>query len=70
MLDSMIAAFFSVLIQRFPKDEVKQILDAIFDEVEDRIKASPNQWDDKLLQPAIDIIRDYFDIPDNDPIVQ
>ena len=70
MVESMIAAFFAVLMQRFPKEDVKKILDSLFDEVEDMVAASPNTWDDKLVLPAINIIRDYFDIPDNDPMVQ
>jgi len=67
MIESMIAAFFAVLIQRFPKKEVKVLMDDMFDKVEDMIAASPNKWDDKLFLPAIGMIRDYLDIPDNDP---
>ena len=70
MVESLIAAFFAVLIQRFPKEDVKKLLDSLFDEVEDMVALSPNKWDDKLVLPAIGILRDYFDIPDNDPIVQ
>ena len=69
MLESLIAAFFAVLVARFPKEDVKELLDGMFDLVEDKIAATPNKWDDRIIQPAINIVRDYLDIPDNDPMV-
>jgi hypothetical protein len=70
MLQSMIAALIAVLLQRFPKDVVKGILDKLLDEIEDMVAASPNQYDDMIVTPLIKALRDYFDIPDNDPLVQ
>ena len=70
MLESMVAALFSVILKRFPKDVVKDLLDMLLDQVEDYIDATPNKYDDMILNPIIKTLRDYFDIPDTDDLVK
>jgi len=53
---------------KFLKDdkEIKTVVDAFLDKVEDRIAASPNKFDDMAIGSCITLIRKSFDIPDND----
>jgi hypothetical protein len=70
MLQSMIAALFAVLLQRFPKEVVKKLIDGLLDGVENYVDATPNEYDNMIIEPIIKALRDYFDIPDNDDLVE
>ena len=68
MLIKMIEALVMVLLAQFPKDKVKEALDALLDVIEDMVANSANQIDDTVVLPLCKAIREYFDIPDNDPV--
>ncbi len=44
---------------------LKEILDDMLDVVEQRIADSPTKLDDRLIQPLIDSLRAYANVPDN-----
>ena len=66
MLEALIQSFWSVVLSMYGEEEVKEIIDAAIDKVEDKIEASENKIDDWMLMPPIKALREYFDIPDND----
>jgi hypothetical protein len=47
-------------------DELKFIMDAILDFLEEKVLGSASKIDDALVLPVVNLIRISFDIPDND----
>lgn len=47
-------------------EEIKIAIDAFLDKVEDRIKESPNKFDDVAIGSCITLIRKTMNVPDND----
>lgn len=47
-------------------DEIKEIVDAFLDKVEDKVKNSPNKFDDVAIGSCVTLIRKTMNIPDND----
>jgi len=44
---------------------VKIVLDDLIDQAESAIEDSPTQWDDRLVLPALAMLRRRLDIPDD-----
>ena len=44
---------------------VKMALDDLIDQAESAIEDSPTQWDDRLVLPALAMLRRRLDIPDD-----
>lgn len=60
----------SILLDFLKNDEeIKIVIDAFLDKVEDRIAASPNKFDDLAIGSCITLIRKTMNIPDNDKAV-
>lgn len=55
----------NILLTSFPERMIKDYLDDLIDVIEDRIASSANELDDFAL-PILQMLRDLFDIPDND----
>lgn len=47
-------------------DTAKQVVDAAFDKIENRVAESANKFDDALILPILKTIREKLNIPDND----
>lgn len=56
------------LINLIDEDMVKRALDAMFDAIENKVQESENKFDDRLVLPAIALLRRSLTIPDNDDI--
>lgn len=54
------------LVDDLDEDTCKRVADAIFDVVENKVAESKNKIDDRLILPAIGLMRKSFDVPDND----
>ena len=66
VLASLLGTLIVSLIQQFPKEEVKKLLDSFLDKIEDKIAASATDLDNVVVLPVIKAIRNIFDIEDND----
>ena len=53
------------LLALLPKDTAKEVIDDVLDKVEKKIADSETKWDDNLVQPMIDKLREVSDIPDD-----
>jgi hypothetical protein len=54
------------LLKFLKPDVLKKAVDAMLDAVEDSVEASANKVDDMLVLPLVKVIRETFNIPDND----
>jgi hypothetical protein len=66
LLEEALQTIMAVLLKRFTPEKLKEGLDKFFDWVEDACDESPNPYDNVLIKKPIEIIREAFDIPDND----
>ena len=66
VLANLIGRLVSALIAMLPKDIAKKAVDALLDKIEDAVTASATPIDDKIVLPLCELIRDSFDIPDED----
>jgi len=66
VLANLIGRLVSALIAMLPKDIAKKAVDALLDKIEDAVAASATPIDDKIVLPLCKLIRDSFDIPDED----
>lgn len=66
LIVKMVGIVITKILSSVTKDVSQVFLDKIFDAAEDAIAKSENTVDDAVLLPAIEKIRELFDIPDND----
>ncbi len=55
-----------MMLERISAEDIKRFTDFGFDLIENKVKDSPNQYDDMVVLPVIELFRKAFDIPDND----
>jgi len=65
-LAQLIGRLVGMVITMLPKDVMKRAVDALLDKIEDAVIASKNPIDDKIVLPLCLLIRQSFEIPDND----
>lgn len=63
-----IQALLGLVLGYLTKEQLKDFADMAFDFVEDAVQKSENPYDDAIVLPLIQKIRDAFDIPDNDDV--
>lgn len=56
----------STLLSLLSKEQGKEIIDALFDKVEEMVSRSENKLDDMVVLPLINKAREILDVPDND----
>jgi hypothetical protein len=56
----------SQLLEMLNPEVLKDVVDKLLDYVEEKIEDSETQIDDKLALPLIAMVREAFDIPDDD----
>lgn len=66
MKTQMLLMLLEYLIKRLDGDQLKEWADVGLDLLEDKIEASDPVWDDKLILPVIQELRDGFGIVDDD----
>ena len=66
----VLMAMLSALLAVLDEEAVKGFIDKGLDYLEDRIAASPTQWDDRIVLPIINHFREIMNIPDNDPVLE
>lgn len=66
MKAKLITTLISMVVGMLSPDLMKSFADMLLDFVEDKVMATENTVDDKILLPICKMIRDAFDIPDND----
>jgi len=68
MKEQLIGMLIGMLMKMFSPDILKQFMDALLDAAEDAVAKSENTLDDAIALPLISMIREAFNIPDNDPV--
>ena len=63
---NLVAQIIGLLLSMLSKEQGKEILDGLFDSIEEKIVASPNKWDDTVILPLINKAREVLSVPDND----
>jgi len=66
MRNKIIGLMLGALIRALPQDVMKRGVDALLDVIEDAVGKSETTFDDHVVLPVIKLIRQSFDIPDND----
>ena len=61
---TLIGNLIGALIKALPGDAIKQGLDAMLDKIEDYVARTKTKYDDDIVLPLIDIIREQLNIPD------
>ncbi len=54
------------LLKALKPEMLQSVVDTLLDKVEKLVEESPNKIDDLIVLPLVKIIRDTFNIPDND----
>ena len=69
-MDSLLKLIIPIVMQIIENllspENIKKYGDKLFDLLEDVIKDSETEWDDKTLLPVIKLFRAGLNIPDND----
>jgi hypothetical protein len=63
---TILSVLIQTLLTLFPKEMLKGFIDAGLDKVENMIDSTETQFDDALLEPLVNKIREVLDVPDND----
>ena len=66
MKEKMIAWAIGMIVERMAAEDVKKWVDIGLDILESAIEKSETKYDDMVVLPIIKIIREAFDIPDDD----
>jgi hypothetical protein len=62
----VIGQIVSTLLSLLSKEQGKEIVDALFDKIEEMVERSENKIDDTVILPLITKAREILDVPDND----
>lgn len=65
-MNGLVTQIIDLLLGMMSKEQGKEILDGLFDKIENKVAETPNQWDDALVLPLINKARAILDVPDND----
>ncbi len=66
MKEKMLLMLVGIAIEKLDPEDVKKWADMAIDMVEEKIENTETKIDDKVILPLIGIIREAFDIEDND----
>jgi hypothetical protein len=66
MKDQLISLLMSMLFAVLTPENLKKFIDAGLDAIEDIVADSSNTMDDKIVLPICKLVRNAFDVPDND----
>ncbi len=66
MKDKMVAWAIGMFVEQLNSADLKRWMDMGLDLLEDKVAATENEYDDKIVLPICRLIRKSFDIPDND----
>ena len=64
----MVTQIINLILTLIPKEKAKQLIDSIFDGLEESIIKSETGLDDAIILPLIRKARELLDVPDNDNI--
>jgi len=65
-MPSWLSSLITSLLKAIDPQTLKDGMDALLDVVEDKVQSSENKIDDTIVLPICSLIRQAFDIPDND----
>lgn len=66
LLLSLVRALVAAMVRAMTPEKVKEVLDNAFDAVEEKVRDTATQWDDRIVLPMLTALRAALDIPDND----
>ena len=66
MKEKMLVWLVGMIFEKLDAEDVKVWADRGLDLIEDKVAESATKYDDKIVLPLINLMREAFDIPDND----
>lgn len=63
------AQIIALLLSLVSKEQAKELIDHMFDFIENKVASTENTWDDTLILPLITKAREVLDVPDNDEVM-
>ena len=69
-VDLVVPKLVSYLISFIPPNKLVMFADKLLDWCENAVEKSENKLDNELILPLINIVREAFNIEDNDVVVQ
>ena len=66
MKNEIIVKLLAMLLKLLEPEMLRGAVDKVLDYVEEKVKESGSKYDDVLVLPLIEMIRNTFNIPDND----
>ncbi len=66
MIHKTILVLMQILLRLIDEDTLKKAVDALLDVIEDKVNESKTQIDNITVLPLCKLIRNTFNIPDND----
>ena len=66
MKEKMLLWLVGMIFEKLDAGDLKVWADKGLDLVEDKVAATPTEYDDKIVLPMCNLMRQAFDIPDND----
>ena len=63
-MNELVRSVVVAVLALMPKEQAKELIDALFDKAEDIVKDSSNTIDDAIFLPIIGKLREVLDIPD------
>lgn len=66
MKEQLIGMLLGMVMKMFSPEILREFMDKILDAIEDAVAKSENTVDDAVVLPLVNMIREAFNIPDND----
>jgi len=66
LLIQLVRMLVASMVALLTPEQVKSVLDRAFDAIEEKVKDTTTQWDDRIVLPMLAGLRSALDIPDGD----
>lgn len=66
MKKKLLTMLITVVLEMLNEKTIKDFADNILDYIEDKVLASGSKWDDKIVLPICEKVREAFNISDDD----
>jgi len=63
-MTQLVTQIIGIVLELIPKDKFKEFVDEILDKIEDKVAQTPNVYDDAIILPLINKVRELLDVPD------
>jgi hypothetical protein len=66
MKTQILMALIGMFVNLLSPENLRKFADLVLDAIENKVEATENKWDDAVILPMCQTVRDAFNIPDND----